>query len=109
MAASVNPPSTSCRLIRRWSKFGKAGLDSRFDVSALGPDAMEDRRGNAEANQNANDAIADFIKISVRCVTSEHAEEKSERDLQAGITNPFASDSAAIRHRREERQSGCGA
>jgi hypothetical protein len=52
---------------------------------------VEDHRGNGDADQNADHAIADFIKISGGCVALELAEKKSERDLQAGVADSFAS------------------
>jgi len=42
---------------------------------------MEEHHGNGDADQNANEAVADLIKIDVRCVALEHAKEKSARDL----------------------------
>src|SRR5262249_39400013 len=62
-----------------------------FDSGSLRPEVVKDDRGNGEADQNANDAVADFIKIGVGCVALEHAEEKSERDLETGVTDAFAS------------------
>jgi len=56
----------------------------------LGPGVMENCRGNHEADQNANEAVADFVKIGIGCVALEHAEEKSECDLETGVTNAFA-------------------
>lgn len=51
---------------------------------------MEDHRGNGEADQNADEAVADFIKIGVGGEALEHAEVKSERHLESGVADPFA-------------------
>src|SRR5262245_12293541 len=50
---------------------------------------MEDYGGNGEADQNANEAVADFIKIGVGCIALERAEKKNERDLKAGVADAF--------------------
>ena len=67
----------------------RASFAVRF-ARAFWPDIVKDHRGNGEADQNADEAVADFIKIGVGCVALEHAEEKSERDLKTGVADPFA-------------------
>src|SRR5262249_16832800 len=57
---------------------------------ALRPEVVKDHRGNRDANQDADDAVADFIKIRVGCIALEHAEKKSERDLETGVADAFA-------------------
>lgn len=48
---------------------------------ALWPDVMEDYCRYGETEENANDAIADFIEIRVRRIPLKNANEKSEGDL----------------------------
>src|SRR4030095_4020827 len=66
-------------------------LGSRFDSSPLGPDVMENECSDSESDQNTNDTVANFIKVCVGCVALEHAEEKSESDLETGVADAFAS------------------
>ena len=57
---------------------------------ALGQDILEDEPGDEESTQDSNDTIADVIEIDIGRGALEDAVEKSERNLQPGITDPFA-------------------
>ena len=52
---------------------------------------MEDKSGDDETKKNSNHTIADVIEICVGRVSLEYAVEKSEGNLQSGITDPLAS------------------
>jgi hypothetical protein len=51
---------------------------------------LEDEPGDEASTQDSNDTIADVIEIDVGRGASEHVVEKSEPNLQPGITDPFA-------------------
>src|SRR6266436_743681 len=57
----------------------------------LRPNVSEDESGDDEAKKDSNDAIAYVIEVCVGRITLEDAVEESERDLQTGIRNHFAS------------------
>ena len=57
---------------------------------ALDQDILEDEPGDEESTQDSNDTIADVIEIDIGRGALEDAVEKSERNLQPGITDPFA-------------------
>ena len=52
---------------------------------------MEDECGDNQTKKDPNNTVADIIEICIRRVTLKDAVEKSEGDLQAGITDPVAS------------------
>ena len=64
---------------------------SRFDASALGPDAVKNECGDDEIEKDSNDTIANVIEIGIGRVALKDALKECEGDLQTGITNPFAS------------------
>src|SRR5215510_14824389 len=78
-------PSSACELLRLRNRRSRCGSCS------LGPNIMKDHRSNGDADQDAHDAVTDFVEISVGCVALEHAEKKSERDLKAGVTDSLTS------------------
>jgi hypothetical protein len=57
---------------------------------ALRPDVLKDESGDEESTQDCNDTIADVIEIGIGRGALEDAVEKSEGNLQPGITDPFA-------------------
>jgi hypothetical protein len=64
---------------------------SRFDLSALRPDIIEDECGDEESKKDSNNTITDLVEICVGRITLKDADEEGERDLQAGIIDPVAS------------------
>jgi hypothetical protein len=59
--------------------------------SALGPDVMEDESGDDQTKKDSNNTVTDVIEICIRRIPLKDAVEKSEGDLQPGITDSFAS------------------
>jgi hypothetical protein len=57
---------------------------------AFGPDVLEDESGDEDSTRDYNDTIADVIEIDIGSGALEDAVEKSKRNLQPGITDPFA-------------------
>src|SRR5207237_4890600 len=74
------------------NKMLRALISFRVSLAcALRPDALKDKSGDDETKKNSNGAIADVVEIGVRRVALKDAVEKSERELQPGITYPLAS------------------
>ncbi len=52
---------------------------------------MEDECGDNQTKKDSNNTVADVIEVCVGRIPLKDAVEKSEGDLQAGITDPVAS------------------
>ena len=65
-------------------------LDS-ISAARSGQIYWKDEPGDEESTQDSNDTIADVIEIRIGCGALEDAVEKSERNLQPGITRSLHS------------------
>src|SRR5439155_18423178 len=82
------------QLLKRCSQCGSQSVDR-----ALWPDVFKHDSGDDETKKNSNDAVADVIEICIRRIPLKNTVEKSEGNLQPGITDPLASSRDPARDR----------